>query len=413
MFCLVLRFRLSYSPTDIPEEEYNPEDVNAVLTSGDALRVSPIGSEPNSDNEYHVEPLLSPTTPIYAPSRSAIGKDGRSSSNSPESRERNLHKQELGVFESDVDDEAPDTPTRKGKSAFSVDEDEPENDNFTDLNEKVQDDVTGKPDIEFDGFDGDEEGTKGMIADIFGESDAEEEGDFEGFAENEVEKEAATSLIPSEASASTGDKLTHDQIDQEPQVQSAKDQDDDFESDFDRLMSRRREENRRRRRLGRDEEFLNDNDEIIRETISRMREAAEEDRRLLANNRPATRKLSMLNIVRSLLLKADMKHALIDNGILTAITEWLSPVSGHILPSVSIRETLLKHLAEFRIQEPDLLKESGIGKAVMYLYRHPRETRENKRRAGHLISEFRFAFVFLCNIFCYHSLYLFISRCIL
>lgn len=382
--------RKTYEPEDKAPIEVGDHSLDSITDT----KTPPEGEldATGSDNEYRVEPFMSPTTPTYTPSRLAISNsDNEASLSSPESNANEVKRRRMGseAFEKDGGS-LPDIFSKSKKRVFSSgDEEEEDEKSESDENEKED-----KADADFEGFDGDEEGAKGMIADIFGESDAEEEGDFEGFAENEVEKEAAVSSTAGVAAVATRkDEVHHQQHHQQPREQVASDNDEDegeeFVSDFDRFMSRRREETRRRRRLGRDEEFLNDSDEIIRETISRMRSAADEDRRLLSKNRPATKKLSMLNAVTSLLIRAGMKPALIDNGILSAITEWLSPVSGHTLPSVTIRETLLRHLGEFHIQDPDLLRDSGIGKAVMYLYKHPRETKANKMLAGHLISKFR------------------------
>ncbi|CAH8456488.1 unnamed protein product [Heterobilharzia americana] len=240
---------------------------------------------------------------------------------------------------------------------------------------------------EFEGFERDEQPESqvdGIIADIFGESDAEEE--FEGFAENELDKG-----IEEEVEIQTSDEVASHKGRQptsgENEDDDESEQDDEFVSDFDRVMEKKKEELRRRRKRNRDIEFLNDSDDLIVEMISRMKSAADEDRQLLSSGQPATKKLSMFKDVLALLRRADLKSALIENGMLSAITEWLSPLPGHTLPNLVIRDSMLTSLSEFQSLSPEVLQESGIGKALMYLYKHPRETRENKDKAGRLINE--------------------------
>lgn len=57
------------------------------------------------------------------------------------------------------------------------------------------------------------------------------------------------------------------------------------------------------------------------------------------------------------------------------------------MPNLQIRESFLRILQTFPTISAGGLKTSGIGKAVMYLYKHPKELTDNKEVGGKLINE--------------------------
>ncbi|XP_052903351.1 protein IWS1 homolog [Anopheles moucheti] len=157
-----------------------------------------------------------------------------------------------------------------------------------------------------------------------------------------------------------------------------------FLSDFDFMRARKKAENSHRRKRNHDCDTYEG--EAMIELLDQMKQAAIQDRQLNLDGKPATKKIAILHKVMKQLINKNLQPTLLSHNVLHVLAEWISPLPNKALPCLQIRESILKLLADFPSIDKLYLKESGIGKAVMYLYKHPKEIKANRARANVLIS---------------------------
>ncbi|KAJ2159958.1 Transcription factor iws1 [Coemansia sp. RSA 552] len=140
---------------------------------------------------------------------------------------------------------------------------------------------------------------------------------------------------------------------------------------------------RRRKRTDDDDASI---DEAIVELRKRMRDATYRDIDDNKDHLPAIHKLSMLSDVVEELSKSHLYEAFLDNNIVDSIRLWLEPLDDGSLPSLDIQNSMLDILQKLPIRR-DHLRESGVGKIVLFMSKCPRIPEANRRVCEQLIQQ--------------------------
>ncbi|KAF9052473.1 transcription factor iws1 [Hymenopellis radicata] len=131
-------------------------------------------------------------------------------------------------------------------------------------------------------------------------------------------------------------------------------------------------------------------DSFADDQVARLREAmnnaVEEDKASKADGLPATAKLRLLPEVMETLRKASLAQSIIDNNLLEAVRLWLEPLPDHSLPSLNIQREFFQILPKMEFIDSSVLKESGLGKIVMFYTKCKRITPDISRIAEDLVA---------------------------
>ena len=127
-----------------------------------------------------------------------------------------------------------------------------------------------------------------------------------------------------------------------------------------------------------------------------MEDAALRDNDSILAGEAALAKHKMLPEVVEMLNRTHMHEILLDSGILSAIRLWLEPLPNRSLPAIHLRKALLELLRNLPI-ETDHLRESEVGKIIMFFARRPKEVPEIQRLAKELVSRWSRPIIVNCS----------------
>ncbi|KAH9838282.1 uncharacterized protein C8Q71DRAFT_750272 [Rhodofomes roseus] len=136
-----------------------------------------------------------------------------------------------------------------------------------------------------------------------------------------------------------------------------------------------------------DEDVL---DRVADEEVSRLREAmlsaAQDDEQANREKLPATAKLRLLPQVMEVLRKNSLAQSIQDNNLLEGVRKWLEPLPDHSLPALDIQKEFFPTLKKLEYIDTSALKESQLGRVVIFYTKCKRVTPDIQRLANDLVS---------------------------
>ncbi|CAJ1964289.1 unnamed protein product [Cylindrotheca closterium] len=131
-------------------------------------------------------------------------------------------------------------------------------------------------------------------------------------------------------------------------------------------------------------------EEDAKPLLEKMEQAADDDDEAIAQKRPATKKLMLINEVSEKLANRELMRPLLEHDLLSICKRWIQPLPNGKLGNVTVRQRLLYSISlmtgENGISKDDL-RQSEFGKVVMSLYMHKNETPAMKRQLKLLIDQ--------------------------
>ncbi|KAJ7678932.1 transcription factor iws1 [Mycena polygramma] len=143
---------------------------------------------------------------------------------------------------------------------------------------------------------------------------------------------------------------------------------------------------RPKKRKGNDEVLDSFADDEVARLREAMNNAAEEDLKANDAKLPAIAKLKMLSEAMETLRKGSLAQSIIDNNLLEAVKIWLEPLRDRSLPSLNIQREFFPMLKKMEFIDSAVLKESGLGRIVLFYTKCKRVTPDIKRIADELVS---------------------------